>query len=469
MDGFEVEVLNRLPLAEAVPTLFRYVANAQVLNDVFDQSRGRAYEDILSFDLLVDMVFKALLVYESGRTSFAAARDAGTLEVTDQAAFGKLRRIPAAVSEALLSTVSYRLTDLVVPSLEVRSLPACFAGYALIHIDGKKIKKLAKRLKLLRGVTGSLLGGKVLAALNGRTGLVIAMSSALDGEANDAPLVPLLVPQVRARIVGLRLWVADRQFCDLTIPHLLSENGDAFVIRHCLKMKFHPDRARPAKTSVDSRGRKILEEWGWVGKATDKRRMYVRRITLERVGEESIIVLTNLLNEAEFPAWAIMEVYRERWQIERVFQQVTEVFQLQRLIGSSPQAAIFQSALCFILYNLIQVIRGYVAKANRIAPETISSEMLFRDIHKQMSCYTELVTTLVPDRVLELPLEALVVRRRLTELLRGVWSDQWEKSPAKKNYKPTAKTKKVKGGHSSAWKLLETARRKKQRRARENK
>ena len=161
--------------------------------------------------------------------------------------------------------------------------------------------------------------------------------------------------------------------------------------------------------------------------------------------------------KTEFPAWAIMEVYRERWQIERVFQQVTEVFQLQRLIGSSPQAAIFQSSLCFILYNLIQVMRGYVAKANRVAPETISSEMLFRDVHKQMICYTELVTTLVPERVLELPLEAIAVRRRLTELLRGVWSDQWQKSPPKKNYKPTAKTQKVAGGHSSAWKLLETA------------
>jgi hypothetical protein len=457
MDGFEIEVLNRLPLAEAVPTLFRYIANDQVLSEVFDENRGRAYQGCLTFATLVDLVFKALLVHQgSGRTSFAAARESANLDVTDQAAYGKLRRIPVAVSEALLSTVSHRLTDLI-PSMEVRSPPACFAAYELIHIDGKKIKKLAKRLKLLRGVTGSLLGGKVLAALNGRTGLAIGMSSALDGEANDAPLVPTLVPQVRARISRLRMWVADRQFCDLTIPHLLSENGDVFVIRHCLKMKFYPDPARPAKTSVDSQGRKLREEWGWVGRVIDKRRMYVRRITLDRPGEESIIVLTNLLDGDEFPAWAIMEVYRERWQIERVFQQVTEVFQLQRLIGSSPQAAIFQSSLCFILYNLIQVMRGYVAKANRVAPETISSEMLFRDVHKQMICYTELVTALVPERVLELPLEAIAVRRRLTELLRGVWSDQWQKSPPKTNYKPTAKTQKVAGGHSSAWKLLETA------------
>lgn len=458
MDGFEIEVLNRLPLAEAVPTVFRYVASEQVLNDIFDQHRGLAYESCLTFETLVDVVFKALLAHQgSGRTSFAAARDAGTLEVTDQAVYGKLRRTPVPVSEALVSTVSQRLSDLV-PSVEIRSLPTSFAAYQVIHIDGKKIKKLAKRLKPLRGVTGSLLGGKVLVGINGRTGLVIAMSSALDGEANDAPLVPTLVPQIRERIAGLILWVADRQFCDLTIPHLLSERGGAFVIRHCLKTKFHADPARPAQTCVDSQGRHLREEWGWAGSATDKRRLYVRRITLDRPGEESIIVLTNLLESGAFPAWAIMEVYRERWQIERVFQQVTEVFQLQRLIGSSPQAAIFQSALCFILYNLIQVIRGYVAQENNVPPESISSEMLFRDVHKQMNCYAEMVTTLMPDRVLALPLEADVVRRRLTELLHGVWSDQWAKSPPKKNYKPTAKTHTVAGGHSSAWKLLEQAR-----------
>jgi hypothetical protein len=339
----------------------------------------------------------------------------------------------------------------------------------VIHIDGKKIKKLAKRLKLLRGVAGSLLGGKVLVGINGRTGLAIAMSSALDGEANDAPLVPLLVPQIRQLMDGLLLWVADRQFCDLTIPHLLGERGNAFAIRHCLKMKFHPDPDRPAKDSVDSEGRKITEEWGWVGAPKDKRRLYVRRITLHRSGEESIIVLTNLLDDTKFPAWAIMQVYRERWQIERVFQQVTEVFQLQRLIGSSPQAAIFQASLCLILYNLIQVIRGYVAKANDVEPETISPEMLFRDVHKQMIAYAELVTPLVPERVLALPLEDTVVRRRLTELLDGVWSDQWVKSPAKKNYKPPTTKEPVAGGHSSAWKLLQAGRAAKQLARRANK
>src|SRR5689334_672293 len=109
MDGFEIEVLNRLPLAEAVMTLSRYAPDERSSCAVFNQSRGRAYQPLLKFETLVDVVFKALLVHEgSGRSSFSEARDAGTLGVTDQAAYGKLRRIPVAVSEALLSTVSHR-------------------------------------------------------------------------------------------------------------------------------------------------------------------------------------------------------------------------------------------------------------------------------------------------------------------------------------------------------------------------
>ena len=467
MDGFDLELLDRLPLAESVWTLYRFVANDALLNGIFEKYRGRSYTRTLEFSMLAGLVNDALLVHHgSARQSFAEARGNGFLSLTDPAAYGKLRRTPVAVSEAIVSEVGARLAE-VVPSVKPRMLPECFAGHQAVHIDGKKLKKLAKRLKPLRGVAGSLLGGKILVAIDGRSGLVIAMSSALDGEANDAPLVPTLLPQVRVRVAGPRLWVADRQFCDLTIPALLSEDGDAFVIRHCLKMKFHPDPNRKAQESHDPQGRPIREEWGWVGSPKDNRRMYVRRITLVRSGEESIILLTSLLNAEQYSAQAILQLYAERWQIERVFQQVTEVFELQRLIGSSPQAAILQAALCLTLYNLIQVIRGYVAEANKVPTETVSSEMLFRDVQKQMICWAELGSTPEPERVLTIPTEPRAIRRRLRTLLHGLWSEQWIKSPPKKNWKPTAKNNSVAGGHSSAWKLLNKAKSAKQQKSRE--
>ena len=47
--------------------------------------------------------------------------------------------------------------------------------------------------------------------------------------------------------------------------------------------------------------------------------------------------------------------------IERMFQQVAEVFHLATLIGGSPEATVFQLAFCLLLYNMIQVVRASLA------------------------------------------------------------------------------------------------------------
>ena len=42
------DTLARLPLAEAVLTLWRWVADAGSLDQIFDDNRGRCYEKVLS-------------------------------------------------------------------------------------------------------------------------------------------------------------------------------------------------------------------------------------------------------------------------------------------------------------------------------------------------------------------------------------------------------------------------------------
>jgi len=48
---------------------------------------------------------------------------------------------------------------------------------------------------------------------------------------------------------------------------------------------------------------------------------------------------------------------------ERVFQQITEVFALRRLIGKYAEATVFQAAFCLLLYNMVQVMRGYMLRS----------------------------------------------------------------------------------------------------------
>jgi len=59
-----------------------------------------------------------------------------------------------------------------------------------------------------------------------------------------------------------------------------------------------------------------------------------------------------------------LQLWRHRdCAIERLFQRVTEVFDLRHLIGSTPQATVFQAAFCLLLSNVIQTVRGYVAES----------------------------------------------------------------------------------------------------------
>lgn len=387
---FDREVLSRLPLAEACLRLLDFVGADDFLDDLFARHRGRCYEHLISFPLLVHLVGDALLQHHgSGHQSFQRADEVGSLPASITAAYAKLGRVPLSLSRALLAESSARL-QLVVPATAA-PLPGSLEAFRILILDGKKIKHVAKRLKPLRQVKGHVLGGKLVVALEFNTGLALALDADPDGEVSDAPLVPGTLAQVRPLTPGPRLWLADRQFCDLNQPELLSQDGDHFVIRYNAKVHFHQDPQRPPQHGQDGRGRPFVQEWGWIGKPTDKRRRYVRRLTLYRPGEEDVILLTDLLDEKEYPAEDILEVYLRRWGIEQVFQKITEVFALGHLIGCRPEATVFQGAFCLLLYNVVQLVCGYLAEAQQRPVASISLEEVFSDVQRQVVALQEVV------------------------------------------------------------------------------
>ena len=456
MDGFDQEVLTRLPLAEAVWALLRHVADEELLTELFECHRGTGSEREIPFSLLVELVTDALLQHAgSGRQSFQAAREAQRLSASNEAVYGKLRRVPLPLSESFVRETTRRLRQ-VMPEGLASDVPPALSQYRVIVVDGKKLKRLPKRLKALRQVRGKVLGGKVVAGLLLNDGLVMAMHASPDGEANDAPLAPSLIDQCQSEFIEPVLYVADRQFCDLKIPRRIEEEGQGFLIRYSKKMLFSSEKERSFQ---DTQGRLVREAWGWLGSAKDARRMYVRQITLVRPGDEDVILITNLMDSDEVPGDQLLTVYLNRWNIERVFQQVTEVFHLERLVSTSPQGAVFQFALCVLLYNLIQVIRAYIASLQSRSPHSLSSEMIFRSACDQLTACAVLLPT--QPLVAELsPLRSSAeVRQRLNDLLAHQWSALWIKSPPKKKSPPKQQTA-IRGGHCSAWKLITAAKQK---------
>src|SRR5262245_23497039 len=450
---FAHEVLSRLPLAEAVVSLWRWVADPLFLLSVFAGPRGTGYEKENSVGVVVQLIADALLEHQgSGKKSFERGQEQGVLTASVQAVYQKLGRIPLGLSEAWLAESTARLQPVYAEAAYLPLAPA-LRDLEVIIVDGKAIKRVAKRLKPLRGRKGGVLGGKALVALELRSGMVVAIATHADGETNEAKLVPALLPQVRAQVRGRRLWVADRQFCDLTQPAAFGQAGDHCLVRYHPKTPFFADAVHPVERGQDAQGRVWEQDWGWFGSEKSKQRRLLRRLTLYRPGEETIILLTDLLDATLFPATDLLDLYLARWSIERVFQQITEVFHLQTLIGTTPQGTVFQFAFCVLLYNMVQIVQAYVATAQARPVLTLSTELLFDDVHRQLVAFTELVPPEQGEPLFPvLPTEA-ELRARLTLLLATIWTNRWLKQPTTKR-KPPAPRAPIRGNQTSVFRLV---------------
>lgn len=455
MEGFAMEVLRRLPLAQSVLSIFAYVLNEPFLDGMFETYRKRCYEGVLTFSMLVYLVRDALLVYEGhGLPSFQRAAAEGDLPVLIGSIYPKLARVELPVSKALLRESSMKMIGLfddpdspVPPSLD---------GLQVVSFDGKSIKCVRRQLKALRPLRGKLLGGKLLVAQDVRAGIALAMDACEDADRNDVPLVPDVVKQVRGMFPQRpKLWMGDRQFCDLNLFGLLTEQGEHFLIRMNRTLGFTADPARPAQNGVDARGRSFVQEWGWVGGVKDKRRRYVRKITLYRPEEkDDVILLTDLLDETVYPAQDLLDTYLLRWGIEQMFQKVSEVFCLRQLIGCTPKANIFQAAFCLVIYNAIQVVRSYVAQAGKVATEEVSTAKLFDDVQEELIAQSKLGSPQTVIQTMQQVKTQEQMKHLLKDLLSDQWEDRWRKTPS--NPRTTrGRTVRVKCGRSSVFKVLQ--------------
>ena len=444
-DEFVIEALRRVPVAEAMLSVFAIICSPQRMDDLFAKHRGRSYEDILSFHSLVELMTSAILEHDGvARPALIDARKHGQISVSDQAAYGKIRRMPAALSHALLSESIPALMELFPDSVTTR-VPACFNKYHVYGIDGKKLKDVAKRLKETRGTPGKLLGGKALVALCIHHRIAVAINSTLDGEGNDGPLVPGLLESVHAWTASGNIFLADSQFCDLTTPRRIIEHGSDFVVRYHPKVHFHVDQEIPVARGVDSRGRPYVEAIGWLGKPGTKRSIRVRQITVTRNDKPDLVIVTSLLDSSQFGAADILDLYALRWTIETVFQHITEQFDLRRMIGSTAEATIFQFSISLMIYNFMILIQTQVSEQQDIDPEQLSLPKIMKTVKKQLLS----LSTFVPAPAIAAEiLNRRPTQARVSKRLKQLSDDDWIKAVKNKRNPKPPPTKQT-GAHTS--------------------
>ena len=162
-----------------------------------------------------------------------------------------------------------------------------------------------------------------------------------------------------AAAAGDRIWVMvlDRLYCNLGFPPLVLTAGGHFLIRYNSNTDFVADPGRPALEGRDAAGQRIVQEWGRLGKGG-------RPTGGTGTADHSAPGRGQGDQRSHGPdgrgrvsgRGRCCRPTTSRWGIERVFHQITDVFSLRNLIGTTPPAVLFQLSFCLLLYNSLQVV-----------------------------------------------------------------------------------------------------------------
>jgi hypothetical protein len=273
---------------------------------------------------------------------------------------------------------------------------------------------------------------------------------------NEQALLPGLLDQVRATLPGPRLWIADRAFGNLANFKRCTAEGDHCILRKTIRSVFRPD---DTTTGTDIKGRVLHDEIGILSSNREGEQA-ARQITVERPGDKPLVILTSLLDQVEYPADDVLELYRRRWSIEQKFQKVSAQFTMGPYCSSTPEGILFHSALCLLLANNLTVLQTLLAYEQEREAKSVSTHHLFEALRDELVVCRTLLTT---DELVE----SLRVRVNLLAtadlleyvkcLLRKAWRPKFVKSPAKKRHLPRVKHRRGTAGHFSIRKVLDEA------------
>ena len=112
-----------------------------------------------------------------------------------------------------------------------------------------------------------------------------------------------------------------------------------------------------------------------------------------------------------------------------------------------------------MIYNLLQVVRGYAAQASPepVKVNELSTEKLFLDRQEELVALHRMLKGERLREVLPLEERTQAVQARLRALLKQAWTPSWKKARPGKP-RPPQPTAKELGAHTSVHKILQEAR-----------
>jgi len=177
-----------------------------------------------------------------------------------------------------------------------------------------------------------------------------------DGHAQERSLLDATLESVRAQ----DLWIADRNFCTLKFLFGIARRLGYFLIRQhgTVKGRLVGRWRKIGRCPTGMVYEQALElRHPETGEMATYRRITVKLDQATRDGDYEIHLLSNV-PESDADALKLAELYRKRWTIETVFQEVTTTLQCEIQTLGYPKAALFAFCLALVAFNAVSLLKA---------------------------------------------------------------------------------------------------------------
>ena len=349
---FEPFIENR-PVCVMARGILERLLDPQRVDQVFADHAQRQYTRDLLFSSLVQLMAEVVLkVQPSVHAAWQARED--EIGVSDTALYNKLARVETGISAALVRDSAEQAAA----SIDALQAPLApwLKGYRCRVLDGNHLSATEHRLEELRTTWAAPLPGKILVVLDQERLLAEDVFLTEDGHAQERSLISEVLAVVRPK----DLWIADRNFCTYGFLFGITDRGGCFLIRQHgqVKGRLIGRRRRIGKSPTGV----VYEQELELTDSKTGRALTVRRITVKldqptRDGDDEIHLLTNVPAE-DADALVLADLYRRRWTIETMFQEVTATLACEIDTLCYPPAALFVFCLALLAYNAVSVLKA---------------------------------------------------------------------------------------------------------------
>ena len=351
--------VQQSPVTVMMRGILERVMSPEKLDELFEKTAQQQYTRELLFSEVVELMMP---VVTGRRPSVHASYQAREeqLVVSCTSVYNKINGIEPNVSAELLrySAAQFQPLFKELGSSKSELVP----GYRVKICDGNALSGTEHRLLVLRDTSAGALPGKCLVVLDPVKMLAIDLFPCEDGHAQERALFSDLLKTVEAN----DLWIADRNFCVLSLLWGIAQKQAAFAIREHASLPQQP--LSPLRYVGEAETGEVWEQTvviEYEGQQLKIRRVVVRLHQPTRDGDSEIAILTNLPSTIA-DSLLVARLYHGRWTVETFFQVVTINFECEIKTLGYPRAALFSFAMALLACNALSILRAALSSVHGV-------------------------------------------------------------------------------------------------------